>query len=158
VIAYVGASRHCEDPRMVRHAQVSDAAEAGRLLDAFNREFGEPTPGAEAVARRVAALLEADEAVVLLAGDGPDAVLVLRLRPALWAEGLDAYVEELYVVPEARRRGHGRALMQAAIAVARTRGAVRIELFTGDDDLPARALYESLGLVHDGELYYGGDV
>ena len=144
---------------MVRHAQVSDAAEAGRLLDAFNREFGEPTPGAEAVARRVAALLEADEAIVLLAGDGPDAVLVLRLRPALWAEGLDAYVEELYVVPDRRGQGVGRALMEAAIDLARERGAGDMHVCTSEDDVAARRLYESLGFDNhehdsDGPVQY----
>ena len=141
-------------PPVVRLAAPGDAGAAGRLLHEFNASVNAPTPGAAAMARRVRELLEADEAVVLLAGDGPDGVLVLRLRPALWSEGLDAYVEELYVAPAARRRGLGRALMQAAMELARKRGAVHVDLFTGEDDHPARALYERLGFTSDRDLYY----
>jgi ribosomal protein S18 acetylase RimI-like enzyme len=142
----------------VRHATPDDADHAGRLLHEFNASVEMPTPGAEAMARRLRELVEAGEAIVLLAGDGPDGVLVLRLRPALWSDGLDAYVEELYVAPAARRRGLGRALLEAAIGLARDRGAVHIDLFTGEDDRPARALYERLGFTSDRDLYYAREL
>ena len=141
-----------------RRAGPGDEVAAGRLLHEFNTSEEMPTPGPEAMARRVRALLDAGEATVLLAGDGPDGVLVLRLRPSLWAEGLDAYLEELYVVPAARRRGHGRALVEEAMRIARDAGAVRIDLGTGEDDLPARALYEALGFTCDRDLWYGRDL
>jgi hypothetical protein len=89
----------------VRRAGVADAETVGRLLHDLNREFDEPTPGARAVAERVRALLEADEMIVLLGGGGPHGVGVLRFRPALWTDGLDCYLEELYIVPEHRRHG-----------------------------------------------------
>jgi GNAT superfamily N-acetyltransferase len=142
----------------VRRAGPDDAPDAARLLDAFNVEFGEPTPGPQALATRVAELVGAGEAEVLLSGDGSDGVLVLRLRPSLWAAALDAYVEELYVRPAVRRLGHGRALLGAALDIAREAGAVRIELFTGRQDRPARALYESFGFVHDDDIYYAREL
>jgi len=132
----------------VRRAEAADAEAIGRLLDAFNREFDEPTPGAAALAERVRTLLPAGELTVLLAGDGPDAVAVLRFRPSLWEEGLDSYLEELYVVPERRGRGLGRAIMEAAIELARVEGAVAMDLGTNETDVAARALYESLGFSH----------
>jgi ribosomal protein S18 acetylase RimI-like enzyme len=141
-----------------RLATSDDAGAAGRLLHEFNASVQMPTPGAEAMARRVCELLEAGEAIVLLAGDGPDGVLVLRLRPALWSDGLDAYVEELYVAPQARRHGLGRALLEAAMEAARERGAVYIDLYTGEDDRPARALYERMGFRYDGDLYYAREL
>jgi ribosomal protein S18 acetylase RimI-like enzyme len=82
---------------------------------------------------------------VLLAGAGPDGLAVLRFRPAIWSEALECYLAELYVAPGRRREGLGRGLMQAAMAVARSRGADRMDLGTGESDLAARALYESLG-------------
>jgi ribosomal protein S18 acetylase RimI-like enzyme len=142
----------------VRRVAPGDAEAAGRLLHEFNASVQMPTPGVAAMARRVRELLEAGEAIVLMAGDGPDAVLVLRLRPALWTEGLDAYLEELYVAPTARRRGLGRALVETAMDIARSRGAVYIDLYTGEDDGPARALYERLGFTHDRDLYYARDL
>jgi ribosomal protein S18 acetylase RimI-like enzyme len=142
----------------VRLATPDDAGVAGRLLHEFNASVQMPTPGTEAMARRVCELVEAGDAIVLLAGDGPDGVLVLRLRPALWSDGLDAYIEELYVAPEARRRGLGRALLEAAMEVARDRGAVHVDLYTGEDDRPARALYEHMGFSCEGDLYYAREL
>ena len=45
--------------------------------------------------------------MVLLTGDGPDGLAVLRFRPSLWSEGLECYLAELYVVPRLRGRGWG---------------------------------------------------
>jgi ribosomal protein S18 acetylase RimI-like enzyme len=129
----------------VRVAGPADADAIGALLHDFNREFGEPTPGPEWLAARVRALLAEGEIVVLVAGDGQDGLAVLRFSPAIWADALECYVAELYVRPERRRAGLGRALMEAAMQVARGRGADMIHLGTGESDTAARALYESLG-------------
>ena len=135
----------------VRLAGPEDAERIGALLHDFNSEFGEPTPGPAVLAGRVRDLIEADELTALLAGDAPDGLAVLRFRPSLWKDGLDAYLEELYVVPERRGRGFGRALMNAAIETARDRGAGDMHLGTSEDDVAARRLYESLGFDnHEG--------
>jgi len=117
----------------------------GRLLDDFNREFGEPTPGPEWLAARTAELLAEGDTAVLLAGPGPDAVAVVRLRKALWSDALECYLAELYVAPAMRGRGLGRALLAAAIDHARATGAAYMELGTGEQDVAARGLYESFG-------------
>lgn len=132
----------------VRMAEVGDAPEIARLLDDFNREFGEPTPGVEALAATVRRLLAPGEMTVLLAGDGPDGIAVLRFRPALWSEGLEAYLQELYVVPPRRGQGIGRSLLEEAIALSRERGADGIDLNTGETDTAARGLYESMGFTN----------
>jgi len=128
--------------RVARHA---DAVSIGQLLHDFNDEFDEPTPGPDKLAERVRHLLAEGQITVLLAGTGPDGLAVLRLRPAIWTEALECYLAELYVVPHRRRRGLGRALMQAAVAHARGRGADHMDLGTSESDIGARALYESLG-------------
>lgn len=131
----------------VRRARADDVQAIGHLLDAFNREFGEPTPGPEWLAHRVAKLLAGDT-TVLLAEAGPEGLAVLRFRPSLWSSGLECYLAELYVVPDRRGRGIGRALMQEVLSAARDRGADRIELGTSEDDRAAIALYESLGFIN----------
>lgn len=107
-----------------------DAAAVARLLDAFNTEFNEPSPGEAFLEQRVTHLVDSNEITVLLVGDGPDGVAVVRFRPALWSVGLDAYLEELYVTPDRRGAGLGRALLHAVLDAARDAGAVRIELGT----------------------------
>jgi ribosomal protein S18 acetylase RimI-like enzyme len=130
---------------LVRRAQAEDAAALGQLLHDFNSEYHDFTPGPRALAKRVARLLAAGEITVLLAGEPPCGLALLRFRPAIFSESLDCYLEELYVATERRGQGLGRALMEAAIEHARNAGAGRMELGTAEDDAAARALYESLG-------------
>ncbi|HEY8466585.1 MAG TPA: GNAT family N-acetyltransferase [Solirubrobacterales bacterium] len=150
------------DAPEIREATAGDADVAGRMLFDFNVEFGDDGTSAEAFAARLRALIPAGEAVVLLAGEPPAGIAVLRSRPALWADGLDAYLEELYVRPDRRGRGIGRALLDAACERARERGAIYIALATGTQDTAARRLYESAGFTNldAGEplLYYERDL
>ena len=144
---------------VVRRAEIADAEAIGRLLHDFNREFDEPTPGPGAVAERVRALLAAGEMTVLLGGAGPHGLAVLRFRPAVLTDGRECYLEDLYVAPGHRGHGLGRALMEAALDVARGEGAIEMHLGTSEDDVAARALYESLGFSNreggpDGPVNY----
>jgi ribosomal protein S18 acetylase RimI-like enzyme len=129
----------------VRRAQPADADAIGRLLHDVHTEFDEFTPGPQAVAERVRNLIADGEISVVVAGSDPVGLAVLRFRPSLWQAALECYLEELYVVPDRRGQGIGRALMDAAIDVARREGAADMSLATGEDDVAARALYESLG-------------
>ncbi len=149
----------------IRRAEVADAPEVARLLHDFNTEFGDPTPGVAALTGRAARLLAEGEITVLLGGEGPDGIAVIRLRPALWSEGLDAHLEELYVAPDLRGQGIGRALLEGAMDAAREAGAVRIDLGTSVDDTAAIGLYESSGFTNrEGEpdgprmLFYERDL
>jgi GNAT superfamily N-acetyltransferase len=131
--------------RVVRVARPAEAEAIATLLHDFNAEFDEPTPGPERLTRRVRELLADGHITVLLVGGAPEGLAVLRFRPSIWTERLECYLAELYVVPDRRGHGLGRALMQAAIELARSRGADYMELGTSERDVIARALYESLG-------------
>lgn len=143
----------------IRSADIADAGAIGRLLHAFNTEFDESTPGPGALADRVGQLLDGGDTKVLLGGSGPDGLAVLRFRPSIWTDALECYLAELYVAPERRGQGLGRALMEAAIELARSEGATYMDLGTSEDDVAARALYESLGFSNregrpDGPVNY----
>lgn len=132
----------------VRRAAAGDAQAAADLLDAFNREYDDVTPGPQQLARRLVQLMADGTTVVLLAGDPAVGVAVLRLRPALWTEALECYLAELYVRPDLRGRGIGRSLLAACLDAARECGADHIDLGTSEDDLAAVALYESMGFTN----------
>lgn len=119
-----------------------------RLLHDFNTEFGEETPGVAVLTGRVVDFIEKEQAVFLLAGDGPDGIAQMRYFPSLWTGELEAYLEELYVVPSLRGGGIGRALLENAMKTARAAGATRMDLNTGETDTAARALYESTGFTN----------
>jgi ribosomal protein S18 acetylase RimI-like enzyme len=150
---------------VVRRAASEDAADVARLLHEFNSEYEDHTPGVEALTANYRELIAAGELTVLLAGAGPDGFCQFRLRRSHVTGLPDAYVEELYVVPERRGRGIGRALLEATMDAARGALATHVELTTGEDDVEARSLYESSGFTNreggpDGPrmLYYERDL
>lgn len=61
-------------------------------------------------------------------------------RPGLW-------LEDLFVVPEARGTGLGRALLQALAGVCIERGWTRFEWWVLDWNTPAQGFYRSVGAL-----------
>ncbi len=154
-----------DDHNPIRRATVEDATDVGRLLHDFNTEYDDPTPTVPVLAERVGELLAEEAIVVLLAHRPPTGLALLRLKPSLWSQAADAYLEELYVVPGQRGKSIGKALLKTAIDTARKEGADHFELTTGETDTAARALYESFNLTNregapDGPrmLYYELDL
>jgi ribosomal protein S18 acetylase RimI-like enzyme len=131
-----------------RVATGADAEEVAELLDRFQVEYDEPSPGAHVLASRVRDHIGRGLSVFLLAGPQRTGVAQLRFREWLFTGEPICYVEELYVVPDRRREGHGRALMMGAMQFARDQGATTIELTTATSDTAARGLYESLGFTN----------
>ncbi|KLO59138.1 MULTISPECIES: GNAT family N-acetyltransferase [Delftia] len=128
-----------------------DAALIAPLFDAY-RQFYEQPADADAALAFITARLERGESVILLARrpDG-SALGFCQLYPSFCSVlAAPIYVlYDLFVVPEARRLGVGRALLLAAEAHARATGHARMDLTTARNNLRAQALYESLGWVRD---------
>jgi ribosomal protein S18 acetylase RimI-like enzyme len=62
-------------------------------------------------------------------------------------------LNDLYVVPAARRSGAARQLLTVAVQFARANGAASLSLSTAVDNIPAQQLYESLGWRRDTGFY-----
>jgi ribosomal protein S18 acetylase RimI-like enzyme len=60
---------------------------------------------------------------------------------------------DLFVDPDARRQGVGRALLARAHQFARDSSAQRVELSTAVDNHQAQALYEAMGYRRDEQFY-----
>jgi GNAT superfamily N-acetyltransferase len=67
-------------------------------------------------------------------------------------------MNDLYVVPEARGQGVGRALIEASAAVARERGAHHLQWVTAPDNETAQRLYNSTGASREGSIEYELDL
>src|SRR5215469_17340603 len=151
------AGSACRRPQAAA-VSVPPAPAAGRLLYDFNRECDAPPPAPPALAERIRQLLEGGDTLILLAGDGPNGLAVLRFRAAIWSAGLECYLAELYVTPARRGHGLGRALMETALREARDRGADTMDIGVDEPDHVARRLYESLGFTNkageDGSVMY----
>src|SRR3954469_15212760 len=71
----------------VRLATPADADHAARLLDDFNREFDTPSQEPAVLAPRLRTLLAGEATFALLAGDPPQAIALVTLRPNVWYDG-----------------------------------------------------------------------
>ena len=114
------------------------------LLAEFHDVEGEPRPHEEAIRAGVARLIAGDDAEFFLAGEPPVGVAEVRYRWAIFTQAEDAFLEDLYVRESDRRRGLGRALLEATFERARERGAIRLELGASEGDTEAIAFYEAL--------------
>jgi len=138
-----------------RIATLADLEVVAALFDAY-RQFYEQAPDAAAARHFIRDRLQRDESVILLAlNDAQEAIGFCQLYPIFCS--IDAKpiysLSDLFVVPEARRSGAGRALLQAAERHARNTGRTRLELTTARTNKTAQAAYESLGWQRD-EVYY----
>jgi GNAT superfamily N-acetyltransferase len=131
-----------------RLATVADAVVVAQLLDGFNREYNDPTPGIDVLTGRLERLLGSGDVIALLAGDPTAGLAVLTLRPNVWYDGPVALLDELYVVPQLRGRGLGSALLAAAEGVTRARDGELLEINVDGEDVDARRFYERHGYAN----------
>lgn len=131
--------------------QAADLPAVARLFDLYRR-FYELAPNPELALRFLSDRLEREESVVLVAqAAGGDMVGFCQMYPSFCSlQAAPIYtLYDLFVSPESRQTGAGRALLQAAEARAAADGMVRMDLTTAKNNLQAQALYESLGWVRD---------
>jgi GNAT superfamily N-acetyltransferase len=134
-------------------AYLSDHPEAAPVLAAwFAREWGDGTPAmaSAAIAERLAAQAGPGALpltlVGLLAGE-PVATATLKFRELDYSLQADYWLGSVFVREDARRRGHGRAIIAAAEATAAELGYAPLYLYS-----PAKAaLYRRLGWEPVGE-------
>ena len=128
--------------RQVEVALPTGLAEPLALLEEALRD-GDPVP--EDFADRLRKAVEAGDVEVLAARaeDQLLGVALLAYRLNVSAGGIFASVEDLYVRPEARRRGVGRALLQAADERCEERGISYVEAQVEEKE--AELLYAAVG-------------
>lgn len=97
---------------------------------------------------RFRAMLELPQYAIFVAEDDRGQVVGLlsaSQRWTLWHAGPCAIIEELIVDEGARRKGIGRALIQAALDWARSQRCSEVEVSTDQNNVKAQAFYRQLG-------------
>jgi GNAT superfamily N-acetyltransferase len=73
-------------------------------------------------------------------------------HPSTWAEGPYCYLEDLFVAPDVRGSGAGRALIATVETWAREQGCDQVYWLTAETNATARGLYDKVatltGFVH----------
>ena len=70
-------------------------------------------------------------------------------RPSTWTETDYCYLEDLYVDPNIRGKGIGRALMDRVIELAKEKNSKRVYWTTQEFNKTARVLYDSITPVSE---------
>jgi ribosomal protein S18 acetylase RimI-like enzyme len=138
-------------PHQTRRADLTDLDAIAALFDAY-RQFYEQPADLELASKFIKDRLQKCEAIILLALDSNGrAAGFCQLYPSFCSVEAKPILTlyDLYVRPEARRGGAGRALLLAAQAHAAETSVARLDLSTAKTNFAAQALYESLGWVKD---------
>ncbi|HET7664367.1 MAG TPA: GNAT family N-acetyltransferase [Rhodanobacteraceae bacterium] len=141
----------------IRYASLDDIDDLAPLFDAY-RVFYRQTSDPELAHHFLLQRMNLRESVIFLArgADTGDALGFVQLYPGFSSvsAGRVWILNDLFVKPDARGRGIGRALMQRARTHAETTGVLRLTLSTAEDNRTAQQLYESEGWQRDGDRYY----
>lgn len=140
---------------IIRQATAADLDLVAPLYDAYRQFYTQP-PDLATARTFIGDRIRRNESTVFLAleDDGSTALGFTQLYPAFCSVAAKPYyvLYDLFVAPEARRRGVARLLMERAREFATKSGAFRLELQTARTNQTAQALYESLGWKRD-ELF-----
>jgi len=87
------------------------------------------------------------------AGDRAVGLVHWIFHRSTWMLTDSCYLQDLYVDPELRGRGQGRALIEHVYAQARAAGSTRVHWLTQADNRVARQLYDRVA-EHAGFIQY----
>jgi ribosomal protein S18 acetylase RimI-like enzyme len=137
-----------------RLASIDDVAAIAPLFDAY-RQLDEQSHDLALAGAFLRERIRRRESAVIVAEDGAGRVLgFYQLYPGFCSVAAAPIytLYDLFVQPEARRSGAGKALLRAAERHAAGQGMVRMDLAAARINLAARSLYESLGWVLDDQF------
>lgn len=135
-------------------ATLADLDDLTNLFDGYRQFYGKASdlPAARAFLRQ---RFEHGESTLFIARQDGAAVGFCQLYPSFSSVSLARtfIVNDLFVLPYARRAGVGQALLDAAIGYGKTLGAVRLTLSTAIGNETAQALYQTAGWARDQQFY-----
>ncbi|MBD2095516.1 GNAT family N-acetyltransferase [Trichocoleus sp. FACHB-591] len=143
----------------IRIASAADLESLVRLAGAFRDQLRQLSPSNAEFWDAIARLLQDPDTEFFLAQDAQGNALgyiQCRYRYSAWVVGYQAELEDVFVLPEVRRQGAGRQLVQFAIDRAIEKGCRSIGLNTNERNIGAIALYQQLGLRAERSLWHGG--
>ncbi len=129
----------------IRIAGPADAGVVASLIGSFRDYLEGSTPTDEAIEEAVPGLIGDPNTEFLLAGDPEVGFAQVRFRPSVWTGSDDAWLEDVFVLEEARGEGVGKLLAEGAVQRARKRGCGRIQLEANASNRQAVSLYEGIG-------------
>jgi ribosomal protein S18 acetylase RimI-like enzyme len=140
----------------IRNAEPSDAAALADLIAGFRDHLKAGTPSDSEIQSHLPRALHDPAIEFTCAWLHGEAIgyAQTRFHTSVWAPGVEAFREDLFVVTSARGRSVGRSLLRHSLARAEARGARRFSLSTNDHNREAHSLYRSEGLAPQSHALY----
>lgn len=138
-----------------RLARAGDLDAVARLFDLY-RQFYRQKPDLKLAKRYLRERFRRKQSVIYVAENADGKIVgFTQLYPTFCSvRAAHTFVlYDLFVEAAARRTGAGRALMRAAEAHCRRKGAARMELSTAKTNIPGQTLYESLAWIRDNDFF-----
>jgi GNAT superfamily N-acetyltransferase len=136
----------------IRRASETDLPTAAALFDGYRQFYGQAADYTLAEAFLRDRFANHDSVLFLAVEPGSsEGVGFVQLYPSFSSVAVRRIwiLNDLFVAPKMRRKGVGRALLEAARDFAASTGARRVVLSTAATNHEARALYESCGYKKD---------
>lgn len=144
-----------EQPLTIHQATVFDIEEIVSLFDAYRQFYGKPSNPGDC-RMFLMERFRYNQSVFFLAADGIGCASgFVQLYPSFSSISLAQIfiLNDLFVVPSARRQGIASRLMRAAADFGHAMGAIRLTLSTAVTNKEAQALYEREGWRRDSEFH-----
>lgn len=131
----------------VRYATIDDLDDLTPLFDGYRQFYGQ-APDLARAREFIGERLRLRESVILVAAWSSGGLVgFVQMYPAFSSIGTQRsfILNDLFVAPEARRKGVAQSLMARAAQAGRALGAASLSLSTARDNRAAQALYQALG-------------
>ena len=143
----------------IRVASEKNIDDLVTLITAFRDHLGQNFPNKAEIFISLKRLIAEDTVEFLIAYDGNNVAIgytQTRYFYSLWSTGLEAQIEDLFLLSFVRGRGLGSQLVQCVIDRARERNCCLLVLNTNEYNTNALRLYTKMGFAAERSRWQGG--
>jgi|TARA_B110000495_G_C22985976_1_gene580093 ribosomal protein S18 acetylase RimI-like enzyme len=145
---------------IIRRADITDIEGVASLFDSYREFYGKSSDLKQSI-QFLSERISAKESFILVAEIKGKSVGFTQLYPFFSSVQTTRLMvlNDLFVVPEVRRKGVAKKLMDAAVKLANEEGCGGLILETTEDNVQAQSLYKKLGWKEEtGVRHYSFDI
>ena len=143
----------------MRRATIDDLESILTLVMGFRNYLNLKSPSESEFRNGLKKLMSGNDAEFFVVSKNGNVIcgyILLRYRFSMWASGLEARIEDLFVSPSDRQKGTGKELVKYAIQKATEKGCVTICLDTNENNPVTMNMYTQLGFKAHKERWKNG--
>ncbi len=143
----------------MRKATINDLESILTLVIGFREYLNLKSPSESKFRNGLEKLISGNDAEFFVVSNNKNVIfgyILLRYRFSMWASGLEARIEDLFVSPSDRQKGTGKELVKYAIQKVTEKGCVTICLDTNENNPVTMNMYTQLGFKAHKKVWDNG--